>query len=157
LKTQATLPPAGAATSEVGKGDPRSCSRVTPGGGTAPPAPATRKVRVRESGRQIYMNRFSPCGLQLPSLAEILSVTHFGTNGCVLVTADGRLRACGPGPAEHCLKDGLKKGRDLLESERRPGTMKVKPMKQRPLLAPTPPPPGGLVLKAYTRNLSGYG
>jgi len=76
-------------------------------------------------------------------------------NACVLVTADGRLlaRTHGPGCAERCLKDGLKKWWELPETERRPGAMKVQPMKERPLLAPTSPPPGGLVLKVYTRNL----
>jgi hypothetical protein len=76
-------------------------------------------------------------------------------NGCVLVTADGRVlaRAAGLGSAEECLKQGLKKWMELPEAVRRPGALKVPSLKERPFLAPADPPPGGLVLKVHTRNL----
>lgn len=74
---------------------------------------------------------------------------------CLLVTADGRVlaRGGGAGSAGVILKNGLKKWQELPEAERKPGAVQIAPPRERPKIAPLPPPPGGLVLAVYTRNL----
>jgi hypothetical protein len=72
-----------------------------------------------------------------------------------MVAADGRLlaRSVGQGSAEIAFKAGMKKWNELPKEERRPGAVSIAPMKERPRLAPLLPPPNGLILRAYTRNL----
>ncbi len=81
---------------------------------------------------------------------------HMAANSeCQMVTADGRVlaRTTGLGQAGVVLRDGLKKWQELPENDRKRGATTVTPIKERSLLAPLPPPPGGLVLAVHMRNL----
>jgi hypothetical protein len=75
---------------------------------------------------------------------------------CVMVTADGQVLARstgGPNSAQSAFKIGMEKWQQLPAARRRPGAVVIAPMRDRPPLAPLLPPPGGLVLRVYARNL----
>jgi hypothetical protein len=84
---------------------------------------------------------------------EKTGVEH-SSNETALVTASGKYLGFGNSEYVKSLKEALEVWDNLPQAERRPGAFKVPELGRRdPKLAWMEPPPGGLSLKVFTRNL----